>query len=723
MASKKRGKSPLSTKPRKKRKQTVKCKNGFRFHPTKCRCEPVDSDGNFVDDPETKQLPRKDTDCAKEDKGRQERIKARIQKTREDVKRPLYQDRPDPVTDSDPGEPSVITAEQAKPPTRKSFQRRSGVDSFSGVTLIMESPADINLTTKAKVDDLSSVPKGGGLTQGSEFAPRRTVHIKGTDRLLTFQEWNKYKEVFIKRCIKTGLDVKQLGSIKNEVLGHPDKTEINPSAWIGKWWLPPQREKGFWNTEIGTQPTPQVSPTITSLITFSDFSFTACTPVSWNPCFVATVHEFIRTRYDADRVMAALHNISTAGTPNGNSRHRLWGLLRRAWIKNKKSVFGEEWMLDVFFEGELMKDGNLTKKKVQLNNLRSRRRQVDQLDVSLENTLLRIVEGKKRFVHRKQGSWADKAVWLALVSGARKIEVIFMSQFRKIDHDLLEVLQDLKKIRVGADINQWIRQIGLAKKKDGEFIPSPSLDTPDVYKPLIGGVTSDEFIQVWEECRAEFHELVSEVTGRDPSDVTREEAGDISKTAIASAFRREYKGNNTKLLEWVTGDVIHFHTLRAIYGNISHRVFAKGGTSLSVWVGKVLGHDMSDSGTALFYQTINITEKADVTGENAAQSVIRLKAELEDIIKEARFKLTAIRDLKESITKGDTNPTVKLWSTRDHVDVEVVPNRKRGDIGLDLLRRLNDAGVPITSKNLRALGYGSILISKIHKKISVKRQQ
>lgn len=718
METKKRANTGTNPKPRKRRKQTERCKNGFRFHPETCKCEPVGPDGKFLADPSTKPIPRKDADCETQKTAKKERIKKRIQEFKEEAKRPLREDKLEHTDDEADTGPSVITDDQAKPPTRTMYTKRNSVDTFSGSTVIVdeEAPVFLNLSSKKKreADDLSGVPEGAGKTKGSTFIERREVRIKGIDRLLTFDEWKTHKEIFIKRCIAVGTDLAKLDKIKREVLGGTTKRELNPKIWVGKWWLPTQREKGFWQEAVGADPTPSVSPTISSILEFKEFSFIDCTPVSWNPCFVAAVHEFIRTEYDANRVMPSLHNISVAGTPNGNSRHRLWGHLRKAWIKGKKSVFGEEWMKTTFYKEELLKDGNLTKKKVQLNNLRSRRRQTDQLDVSQENMLLRIIAGKKRFVNGNGGTWADKAVWLALVCGARKIEIIFMSQFRKIDGTLLTVLEDLKKIQPGADTSKWVRQIGLAKKKDGDLIPVANLDTPDVYKPLLGGVTVDEFITVWEQCRAEFHELVQDVTGRPPSAVTREEAGDISKGPIASAFRREYKQG--KLMEWVTGDTIHFHTLRAIYGNISHKVFAKGGTSLAVWVGKVLGHDMNDSGTALFYQTINVTTKSDLTPEKHAEVFRRLNVQLQDLIQQAQAELKLLRDMKVSVQKD--KQSIKLWSTRDSKEVEFFPTRKRGDLGLELLRDLKAAGVPFSTKNLRALGYGSNLINKIHKKIS-----
>ena len=716
MESKKRAKTESNFKQRKKRRQTERCKNGFRFHPETCKCEPIGPDGKFIADPLTKPIPRKETDCEGKDTAKKTRIKKRIQEFREEA-------HPDEETESGP---NIITPDLAKPPTRTSYTQRNSTDTFSGSSLIVDedSPVLLDLSSKKKNEtkDLSSVPEGNGKTKGSQFAERREVRIQGVDRVLDFKEWKRYKEVFIKRCIDIGTDLSKLDKIKREVLGGTTKRELNPKIWIGKWWLPTQREKGFWKEAVGTDPTPAVSPTISSILEFKNFAFTDCTPSSWNPCFVATVHEFIRTEYDSNRIMPSLHNLSVAGTPNGHSRHRLWGQLRKAWIKGKKSVFGEEWMKTTFYREELLKDGNLTKKKVQLNNIRSRRRQTDQLDVSKENMLLRVDKGRERFVEGKglQGNWADKAVWLALVCGARKIEIIFMSQFRRIDGALLTVLQDLKKIQPGADTNRWVRQIGLAKKKDGDFIPVANLETPDVYKPLLGSVTVDEFIAVWEQCRAEFHDLVQEVTGRPPREVTREEAGDISKGAIASAFRREY--HQAKLMEWVTGDTIHFHTLRAIYGNISHKVFAKGGTSLAVWVGKVLGHDMNDSGTALFYQTINVTEKSDVSPEKAKEEFDRLNVKLKDLIQQTQAELKAIREMKLSIEEDHSNvrKSIKLWSTRDSKQVEFRPNRKRGDTGLSLLKEMMEAGVPLTTKNLRALGYGSNLINKIHKKISQK---
>jgi len=705
MASKKRKAPSDKIPPRKKRKQSTKCPNGTRFHPETCGCEKIGKDGKFTKDPWTKPKPRSQTNCADKTEAKKERIEARIKKFVEETE--------DPVSDPTDSTSSIVTDEQAKPPTRSSLTRRAAVDSFTGSTFIVDDEHEINIPDHKEVPDLSAVPTGAGVSNGSSFERRQAVEIGGETRLLTFPEWKKYKNVFIKRCVKLGLDTAKLTKIKWEVLGSPKNTDRRLD--VGRWWLPPKALEGFWEEEVGSTPTPEKSATLSKLLEFKNFTFIGCSPRSWNPCFVSTVQEFIRTEEDANTVLAALHNMSTAGTANGFSRHTLWNKLRDLWMRGKRCVFGEKWKEHWFQKEGLLSDTNLTKKKKQLNNMRSRRKQEDQLDVSLESVLERVKRGKRKFVDDQSGSWADKAVWLALVCGARKIEIIFMSQFRRIAQDDLEIMKDLNKIQPGANVDYWVRQAGLAKKKDGVGIPIITGDTFNIVKPLIGGIQVDEFLEVWRSCRAEFHELVFETTGVEPKFVTRERAGDISKGPIRQAFRREYK-EGSKMLQWVTGDTIHFHTLRAIYGNVSHRSFGKSGQNLTVWVGKVLGHDLNDSGTALFYQTINVTERSDLTPEKARSEFTRLNFDLKKTLLDALRTLSSIKTLKETLEVGKETKVVELWSTRDKVWREFRPNRKRGTTGDKLLTSLKEAGVPLKTSNLRLLGYGSKLIGVIHKK-------
>ena len=254
----------------------------------------------------------------------------------------------------------------------------------------------------------------------------------------------------------------------------------------------------------------------------------------------------------------------------------------------------------------------------------------------------------------------------------------------------------------------------MAKKGDSDKLPD--FDTAEfVYKPLIGGIETQDFLRVWRSARAGFevmvhnkHGKVGETIDELRHRVLREQVSQIGNTPIKTAFDNAWKeGDKNELAAFGTGDKIHFHSLRAIYGNVSHLTFGKGWASLTVWVGRVLGHSVHDNQTALHYQTINLLDLPDIKKEHDEAELKRLLLDTRAIHEEMKGLLAELKDRVQTAVV----PTTALWSDELNSVVQIgrLTMKKEGadKQAEEIVQSLKEAGINPTRRILKQLGFGT----------------
>ena len=170
----------------------------------------------------------------------------------------------------------------------------------------------------------------------------------------------------------------------------------------------------------------------------------------------------------------------------------------------------------------------------------------------------------------------------------------------------------------------------------------------------------------------------------------------------------------------VLGEEYHFHNLRAIYGNMSHQLFAAG-ISLNAWLARVLGHKPGSISTAVSYTTVIISkqlpqEHADIKDRvtELDEEASALKAEL------AKSRAQVIEETTEVVEKKIENLSradgVKLHNSEgEEVIFRRQPRMHDGKQLERLLRaivELEKNKVRINWPNLRMLGYGDQVIKE-----------
>ena len=607
--------------------------------------------------------------------------------------------------------------------------------------------ADVPPVPDYKKEDrkLTEVPDGEQPnTRHAVFFPRRKVldPETGEESILTFTEWKKFKNRAIADIIDLGFDDNKLKRIRYEVLGRPELTMWDKPVMNPGWWIVPAKSEKLTKRQkaenrewvlarkdyvLGLRDYPGDKPhlsaqeaylkAITGKVPDSNNYSTSLSLViaEWLPnadlkeckgssalCFVAYVQEAVRTAYDLWRSMHAIHNILCAVAVNGNTRQAYWTALRRAWSLNSStndSVFGAD-IRTKFHALKVLVDPNLTKGRKFVGQERTREKQSHQLIIRLHDITDIIEKGRIAYAEEREGTWADKFVWLSLVSGARKIELFTLGRFLPVTEKDRKLNPSLFRSDIGLD--RWVRQIGIAKKRtDAEsetlaVYDEKEIGVASVVKPLLGQVTFKEFNTVVEDMRGYVWPHLERIEKGPPSTWIRKRVGNFRPDTLSKAFDKVWKrGRNTQYRD------LTVHSLRAIYGNVSFHSFAPQNMSLTVWLATRLGHDVTDLETATHYQTIS------VSGLDQYVTPERLETVLQTLIEEARALMEELQAVKKR--KVDEERVEQRVAVADTHITRLLPGGSRDERRVQeqkILEELKTAGIPPTANILRRIGFG-----------------
>ena len=366
----------------------------------------------------------------------------------------------------------------------------------------------------------------------------------------------------------------------------------NPVAFASSWVIPPadRSQKADKLMEaIGVHTDGNISLSCASelwkLFRPFKFKFTGHSH-SFQACIVNSIQEFIRTEQDASLVIPAIHNIIVASFPIHSTRSKRFQEVRRALFKVPHST---EWFKRVFQDGKYLSEPVSSQAQRDCSTHRTQLKQLSPVSIPLDKIKQWIREQHMRWVVENDDAvlhWAEAAVFLLLVCGSRKSELLHFS-----DYD-------------AAFDEHWVIQSHMCKKR-GKL--------PTVTKPLLL-LTFSEFRIILQKVRIGFMTYMQESSAFQDtafvwSSVLPEEVGRISQYPMRVAF------NQCAIRQ----DGFKLHTLRAIYGNSSFLMYGPLESSLVLWIGRVLGHDLTcDASAAMFYMTVRVyrDEYKDLRAEN-----------------------------------------------------------------------------------------------------------
>ena len=318
-----------------------------------------------------------------------------------------------------------------------------------------------------------------------------------------------------------------------------------------------------------------------------------------------------------------------------------------------------------------------------------------------------------------EGDFPYKVLWCLLLTGSRVVEILSFSQFYKVTEDEMKTWRT-NPVAPGTDLDRWIKQIGIAKKKDttaAQLMAQPEdIEKPThmggevVYKPLLGNITSDEFFKVFKGLREQKNKILADAfneTGREY--LTKKTVSQYFQTPLRTAFAKEYP--RFKLLEKSP------HFLRALYGTASWKQFGEGEMSLTLWISERLGHNLNDTATADHYNTVFIVPPLSLTAERVPVAIESALNEARDQAKELRALLAQVQDFlsKQTLLTPNVETPVKPVMLLSKTTKEIAPffpvvqrgRAERKQEKRDIVEKLRGAGVPVTSSTLRRLGFSA----------------
>ena len=616
---------------------------------------------------------------------------------------------PPPAAAAPAGDDEVGPATEPKP-LRAFFENAVAADDTEvGTSRLVQKERkgrDVLLAEwKEELSELTEVPTDGW---------GKRVDVAG--EIFTFEEWKRHKKTFIRRLLKLVWNGKKLNEdklyqIRQKYL--PDaKHHADKKKWISTWFIPStdkakkEQNQKFWELHIGSKnkPLDQIDDKELDDVGMRELGLTGCER-GFIGCLKAATQEFIRTKYDAALAIPALHNLLITVSPNGMSRASRLSQFRQLFVSGRAtkrtSSLGLDFLrLYLSAPDNMLADSYLNEARSRITGTRSKKKQTQQQKMSFEDVMMKIDVMKSAFItedgklrswavsaeekkrrkardsktkqrhgeqlwKKESDAWAHAAVFLALVCGARKIEVTFYSYFEPVEPGMVQALQKSGRfptdIALGAkvDTDQWIRQTNMAKKGDGDFLKPLFFGEANVFKPLLG-LTSSEFVTIHSEMRERFFEVLEQK--KSVWDYSKDEAGKASSTLIAKAFREQFFDFPSIL------NLHSMHFLRAIYGNASHRNFGKK-YDLLQWLSYVLAHDLADTETAKHYRTVRFIDTGpniEIETEEKKYVAMRVQSrkymtELKALVEEAK-RLMEHKQVAALVTANDT---VQLFSERD----------------------------------------------------------
>ena len=141
-----------------------------------------------------------------------------------------------------------------------------------------------------------------------------------------------------------------------------------------------------------------------------------------------------------------------------------------------------------------------------------------------------------------------------------------------------------------------LHQVGVAKDEHGSSVRG---DERHVDKPVIQ-LTVQELLTMIKEARQLLQEEKKNISQL--SVLLQHNIGKLSSDQKKLITNRIDATLNERVKQ-VLGEEYHFHSLRAIYGNMSHQLFGSN-ISLNAWLSRVLGHKPGSMSTAVSYTTV-----------------------------------------------------------------------------------------------------------------------
>ena len=297
--------------------------------------------------------------------------------------------------------------------------------------------------------------------------------------------------------------------------------------------------------------------------------------------------------------------------------------------------------------------------------------------------------------------WKDKFIAIALSCGARLIEI---------------ASPGVSKFSESKDAPGQLHQEGVAKDEHGTEVRGAKRL---VDKPIIQ-LQVQELLKMIEDARR----LLKEEKESSPEVVELlERKEDLTSDQKKLITNRINAPLNERVRE-VMGQEYHFHTLRAIYGNLSYQLFGSN-MSINAWLSRVLGHKPGSLSTAASYSTITITKKlpqehTDIKDRvtELTEQINVLKAELE---KSKEQVMEEAKNVVEKKIENENLAKIKLFNEEGgHVIFTKQPrlhDGKQRDRLLRTVAEMERKKVRINWPNLRMLGYGDKIISDYFKSV------
>ena len=186
--------------------------------------------------------------------------------------------------------------------------------------------------------------------------------------------------------------------------------------------------------------------------------------------------------------------------------------------------------------------------------------------------------------------WKDKFIAIALSCGARLIEI---------------ASDGVSRFSESKEAPGQLHQEGVAKDEHGSSVRG---DERHVTKPVIQ-LTVQELLTMIKEAR----QLLAEEKKNIPQLYALLSSGALQQNGKLNSDQKKFITNRidstlNERVKQVLGEEYHFHTLRAIYGNMSHQLYGNA-ISLNAWLARVLGHKPGSISTAVSYTTVIISKQ------------------------------------------------------------------------------------------------------------------
>jgi Telomere resolvase len=613
------------------------------------------------------------------------------------------------------------------------------------------------------------------------------IYVNDETVAIDFNLWLDLKERFISQVRRFGFDKAWLTSVKNDVFGtfYWRKASVFPP--IGFYLVPnsstnltaEQHAENKALLEAGHPPryansidehmasiygcisNPDNTNRLMEIVetAMDPYRIHECKTSGWvclkNACWL-----FIRTPWDWLRIVRPMHNIIAATSVNsGTIAGRFGDIVKISGGKfkyDRSKVGFEPWQkepIDVIAEwterksvyplhNKHMYGLNRDAGKHHLNERMANTVQIPEMNFKqiLADGYVKYLANAKQLENghwvldpKPAGKWPEWLVWLCLITGARRIELLSIGKFSVPTETDFSAAGTLKlewwatpELRA-----QYFKQEGVAKKRGSASASVTSgKDNMILMKPLLGGKYTEDgvniavplvvdFIKRW--FRPAMYEYVnSKVSGLhagepDWTKISRQELSNITQSKTNKVFQRVWK----QVIDFNAHNRPHFvlHSMRAVYGLETYWAFAKSKVNFLIWISRMLGHNIDDTSVAQWYTTVNIVRThEDLQGRSwnavmndyatQAQGIVLNLQLLLDKIKLERAKVQIEMLSNEA---GELVAVEKLANFRDR--------EERKLRSLDILSHMDVNHVPMSNSNLRKLGFSGAVTDRILKSL------